>query len=130
MNLKNLISSVYSTVKQNRTDIFAEYDKTPVINHEGIYAVTGIEKISLESQFMKDSIKRYEMSVDLTVKILGLPSQDPLDLYAFLDSNILDVLAKSGYYLVSAEIGAPVQDHGLNRLVLEGKFLLKAGSEA
>ena len=130
MNLKNLIEAVYSTVKQSRTDIFAEYDKAPVNSHAGIYAVTGIEEIRLDNQFMKGDLKRYETEIDLKVRVLGLPGEDPLNLYDFLDSNILSSLTSSGYYLVSAKISAPAQDHGLNRLVLEGKITLKAGSEA
>ena len=130
MNLKNLIESIYSTVKQNRADIFSEYDKANVNSHYGIYAVTGIEKISFDSQFMKNSIKRYETSVELRVRVLGTPDEEPVYLYNFMDVNILDTLADSGYYLATAEIGAPIQDNGLNRLVLEGKFVLKAGTEA
>lgn len=130
MVLKTLVSGIYGIIKQRRTDVFAEYEKIPVKDHGDIYFVTSIENITLKNQFIKESVKRYETSIVLKVRVLGKPDEDPLNLYESMETVVIDRLTESGYYLKSAEIKGPVQDNGLKRFVLEGLFVLEAKSEA
>ncbi len=130
MELKNLVNGIYGMIKQRRTDVFAEYEKIPVKDHEDIYIVTGIENITLKNQFIKSSLKRYETQIDFKVRVLAKQDENPLTLYDYLDKVVINRLASGGYYLKSAEIKGPKQDNGLKRLVLEGLFILEARSEA
>lgn len=130
MDLKNLVYGIYGLINYKRTDVFAEYEKIPVKDHDDIYIVTSIENISLKNQFIKSSLKRYETLIDLKVRILGRPDEDPLVLYEYMDNAVISRLASGGYYLKSAEIKGPKQDNGLKRFVLEGIFTLEAKSEA
>lgn len=129
MNLTNLINMLYSTIRQGRTDIFREYEQTPLHEHTEIYATVGTEKITFENQFMKENVKRYETRVTLRIRVLGYPHEDPLSLYYFMDQYVLSPLSDSGYYVISAELGTPCQDNGLRRLVLEGRITVCADSE-
>ena len=115
MDLKNLVYGIYGLINYKRTDVFAEYEKIPVKDHDNIYIVTSIENISLKN---------------LKVRVLGLPDEDPLVLYDYMDNAVISRLASGGYYLKSAEIKGPKQDNGLKRFVLEGIFTLEAKSEA
>ena len=78
MDLKNLVYGIYGLINYKRTDVFAEYEKIPVKDHDNIYIVTSIENISLKNQFIKSSLKRYETLIDLKVRVLGLPDEDHL----------------------------------------------------
>ena len=78
MDLKNLVYGIYGLINYKRTDVFAEYEKIPVKDHDDIYIVTSIENISLKNQFIKSSLKRYETLIDLKVRVLGRPDEDPL----------------------------------------------------
>lgn len=70
MDLKNLVYGIYGLINYKRTDVFAEYEKIPVKNHDDIYIVTSIENISLKNQFIKSSLKRYETLIRPVTELL------------------------------------------------------------
>ena len=57
MDLKNLVYGIYGLINYKRTDVFAEYEKIPVKDHDDIYIVTSIENISLKISLSKAVLK-------------------------------------------------------------------------
>ena len=47
MDLKNLVYGIYGLINYKRTDVFAEYEKIPVKNHDDIYIVTSLSLIHI-----------------------------------------------------------------------------------
>ena len=69
MDLKNLVYGIYGLINYKRTDVFAEYEKIPVKDHDDIYIVTSIENISLKNQFIKSRLILKSEYSDFRTKI-------------------------------------------------------------
>lgn len=117
--LVNAIEGILAVLKDGDGEVYSEYEKIPVCEHEDIYAAVGISGIVIENGFSGETGECYSEKYSLRIRILGKPDTPPSELYEMLDSQLLDRLMESGYAVNHVEISAPVQNNGLKRLVLE-----------
>lgn len=124
MELAAAIQGICNIIKGENSDVFFEYEAVPVDEHTSVYVVTSIEKIGIKNLYKEDSYKCYETEFQLKVRVLGKPSGNPLLLYYRMEETAVSSLAKSGYVIKTIQINSPYQDKGLNRMVLEGIFVV------
>jgi hypothetical protein len=129
MDLKAVVSSIYSVLAQDKPNVYVAYQTVPINERQDVYAVVDVEKISLENQFVNTSHKDFKTTLELRARVLAKPHRSIYSLYEIVDTTIISRLINAGYHLIRADIGTPELDKNLNRMALEGKFLLMGKSE-
>jgi hypothetical protein len=126
--LKEVIEGVCTILKGHSNDVYMEYEKIPVAEHEKIYAVTGISKMIFENGFFVNEGNYFDGNFNVRIRVLGSCDTAPDSLYEMLDT-LIDRLDYGGFSLNRIEILSPVQDNALRRIVLECNVEISGKSE-
>lgn len=122
MKLNEIINDIYYATKGDSNAVLNEYNRIPVKDQPGVYAVVGVSSVKLSESFCYEGGEDYPLEIALKVRVLGEEYCNPMTLYNFLDEKILTGLSSGGYVIKAIDVSGTTFDHTLRRLVISAEI--------